>query len=93
MQILGIIVVKAITIRIQEEEWVVKEPKTISVSFRVSARFKECLAAAAEHERRTQTNFLENLVFSYCEEHGLAPSAKAIPGIRKRKPSSKNKTT
>ncbi len=48
-----------------------KEKKTISVSFRVSPRFKRALWKAAESVRRTQTNFLETLVFEYCERQGI----------------------
>jgi hypothetical protein len=47
------------------------EGKNLSVSFRVSARFKCLLEAAAAHERRSQTNMLEKLLFAYCEEHGI----------------------
>ena len=71
----------------------VNEPKIVSVSFRVSARFKKCLAAAAEYERRTQTNFLENLVFNYCEEQGIGVPTKAIRVARNRAPVAKNKPT
>jgi hypothetical protein len=47
------------------------EGKNVSVSFRVSPRFKRLLEAAAARERRSQTNMLETLLFAYCEEHGL----------------------
>ena len=47
------------------------EGKNVSVSFRVSPRFKRLLEAAATRERRSQTNMLEMLLFAYCEEHGL----------------------
>jgi len=47
------------------------EGKNVSVSFRVSPRFKRLLEAAAARERRSQTNMLEALLFAYCEEHGL----------------------
>lgn len=50
-----------------------KELKNVAMSFRVSPRFKECLAKAAEQERRSQANFLEQLLFDYCEQHGLVP--------------------
>ena len=49
------------------------EGKNVSISFRVSPRFKCLLAAAAARERRSQTNMLETLLFAYCEEHGLQP--------------------
>ena len=47
------------------------EGKNVSVSFRVSPRFKRLLEAAAARERRSQTNMLETLLFAYCDEHGL----------------------
>lgn len=47
--------------------------KSISMSFRVSPRFKQLLQAAAEREHRSLTNTLETLVFDYCAEHGLEP--------------------
>jgi hypothetical protein len=50
---------------------VMSEGKNVSVSFRVSPRFKCLLAAAAARERRSQTNMLETLLFAYCDEHGL----------------------
>jgi hypothetical protein len=46
--------------------------KTVSVSFRVSPRFKVLLEAAAARENRSLTNTLETLLFAYCEQHGLA---------------------
>ncbi|GKT26045.1 hypothetical protein [Acidovorax sp. SUPP3334] len=49
------------------------EGKNVSISFRVSPRFKCLLAAAAARERRSQTNMLEMLLFAYCDEHGLHP--------------------
>ncbi|BAL23678.1 hypothetical protein [Azoarcus sp. KH32C] len=49
-----------------------RELKSVSVSFRVSPRFKELLACAAAVERRSQTNLLEMLLFAYCERNGLA---------------------
>lgn len=50
------------------------EGKNVSVSFRVSSRFKNLLAAAAARERRSQTNMLETLLFEYCEAHGIEPA-------------------
>lgn len=47
------------------------EGKNISVSFRVSARFKYLLEAAAAKERRSQTNMLETLLYAFCEEQGI----------------------
>jgi hypothetical protein len=46
--------------------------KTVAVSFRVSPRFKHLLEAAAAHERRSQTNMLETLLFDYCEQKRIA---------------------
>lgn len=53
--------------------------KTISMSFRVSPRFKALLEVAAARENRSLTNMLETLVFAHCEQHGLQP-----PTIRAR---------
>lgn len=49
--------------------------KVISMSFRVSPRFKALLGAAATRENRSLTNMLETLVFAHCEQHGLEVSA------------------
>ena len=46
--------------------------KSETVSLRVSATFKRALKAAAERERRSQTNLLEYLLFSYCQQNGIA---------------------
>nr|WP_298681683.1 hypothetical protein [uncultured Dongia sp.] len=51
--------------------------KTISLSFRVSPRFKRLLEAAATRERRSQTNMVEALLFAYCETHGVEDLAEA----------------
>jgi hypothetical protein len=51
------------------------DEKRIPVSFRVSPRFKNCLKMAAEHERRSQTNFIEKLVFDYCQRERLEPAS------------------
>ena len=52
--------------------------KTVSMSFRVSPKFKALLEVAAARENRSLTNMLETLVFAHCEQHGLqAPPAKA----------------
>lgn len=45
--------------------------KTVSMSFRVSPRFKALLEAAAARENRSLTNMLEVLLFAHCEQHGL----------------------
>jgi hypothetical protein len=49
----------------------VPEGKNVSVSFRVSPRFKTLLEAAAARERRSLTNMLETLLFAYCEQQGI----------------------
>ena len=55
------------------------EGKNVSVSFRVSPRFKALLEAAAARERRSQTNMLEMLLFQYCDEHGIeVPELKTV---------------
>lgn len=51
-----------------------KELKSVPMSFRFSPRFKECLAEASKQEGRSQANFIERLVFDYCEKHGIEPS-------------------
>lgn len=45
--------------------------KTISISFRVSPKFKAMLRLAAAKENRSCTNMLEALLFSYCERHSV----------------------
>ena len=45
--------------------------KTVSVSFRVSPRFKQLLETAAAREHRSLTNMLETLLFTHCEQHGI----------------------
>jgi hypothetical protein len=54
----------------------IKELKSMSVSFRASPRFKELLAVAAAKEHRSQANLLEMLLYSYCEQQGISPSPK-----------------
>ena len=55
--------------------------KTISMSFRVSPKFKALLEVAAARENRSLTNMLETLVFAHCEQHGLSgPPAKVRKG-------------
>ena len=52
--------------------------KTVSMSFRVSPKFKALLELAAARENRSLTNMLETLVFAHCEQHRLhAPPVKA----------------
>lgn len=45
--------------------------KTVSMSFRVSPRFKALLEAAAARENRSLTNMLETLLYAHCEERGV----------------------
>jgi hypothetical protein len=45
--------------------------KTVSMSFRVSPRFKTLLEIAAARENRSLTNMLETLLFAHCEQRGL----------------------
>ena len=60
--------------------------KTVSVSFRVSPKFKALLEVAAVRENRSLTNMLETLVFAHCEKHGLSvPPAKVSRGRGARK--------
>jgi hypothetical protein len=55
--------------------------KTISMSFRVSPKFKALLEVAAARENRSLTNMLETLVFAHCEQHGLTgPPVKVSQG-------------
>ena len=53
------------------EDLAMTAAKNISVSFRVSERFKRLLDAAAARERRSRTNMLEILLFGFCEEHDI----------------------
>ena len=46
--------------------------KTVSMSFRVSPKFKALLEVVAARENRSLTNMLETLVFAHCEQHGLS---------------------
>lgn len=55
--------------------------KTISMSFRVSPKFKALLEVAAARENRSLTNMLETLVFAHGEQHGLVvPPARMSQG-------------
>ena len=49
--------------------------KTVSMSFRVSPRFKALLEVAAARENRSLTNMLETLLFAHCEQHSLKKPA------------------
>ena len=63
------------------------EEKNISVSFRVTPRFKHLPEAAAKRESRSQTNMLETLLFVYCREHGIDDRTNETPSgtVRERK--------
>jgi hypothetical protein len=54
--------------------------KSISLSFRVSPRFKALLELAALRENRSLTNMLETLLYAHCEQQGLTDPK---PSIRK----------
>ncbi len=59
--------------------------KTVSMSFRVSPRFKALLEVAAARENRSLTNMLETLMFDHCEQQGLkepAASASKVKGAK-----------
>jgi hypothetical protein len=56
--------------------------RRIPVSFRVSQRFKQCLRLAAERDQRSQTNFIEKLVFDYCIREGLDPDSVVEQPVR-----------
>lgn len=45
--------------------------KSVSVSYRVSPRFKQLLELAAAREHRSQTNMLESILFDYCKAHQI----------------------
>jgi len=48
-----------------------KEPKTETLSIRVTKRFKEALRAAADRENRSQANMLDVLLSDYCARNGI----------------------
>lgn len=58
--------------------------KTVAVSFRVSPRFKQLLEAAAAREHRSLTNMLETLLFTYCEQHEVAPATPSAKVAKKK---------
>jgi hypothetical protein len=60
------------------------EEKSVSVSFRVTPRFKRLLQAAAECEHRSQTNLLETLLFAHCSKNGVDEGAGEAPARAKR---------
>ncbi|MCG2593014.1 hypothetical protein LZ009_09495 [Ramlibacter sp. XY19] len=45
--------------------------KTVSISFRVTPRFKELLEQAAAKEHRSQINMLEVLLYEHCRNQGI----------------------
>lgn len=45
--------------------------KSVSVSYRVSPKFKQLLECAAAREHRSQTNMLESILFDYCKAHQI----------------------
>lgn len=47
--------------------------KTVSMSFRVSPKFKALLEVAAARENRSLTNMMETLLYAHCEQHRLQP--------------------
>ena len=52
--------------------------KTQTMSLRVSPKFKLALRTAAEREHRSQANFLEHLLFAYCDANGITiPAGRA----------------
>jgi hypothetical protein len=58
--------------------------KTVSISIRVSHRFKALLEAAATREHRSQTNMLETLLFTHCEQHRLTEPVEAASTSKQR---------
>jgi hypothetical protein len=63
--------------------------KSVSISFRVSPKFKVLLEAAAAREHRSLTNMLEILLFTYCDQQGLTEMASAAIGSDKNKKGTK----
>lgn len=49
--------------------------KSISMSFRVTPRFKALLEMAASRENRSLTNMLETLVFAHCNKNAIGEPA------------------
>lgn len=52
--------------------------KTISISFRITPKFKALLEIAAQQENRSFTNMMETLLFTHCGQHGLKPTAAKV---------------
>lgn len=55
------------------------EEKSVSVSLRVTPRFKRLLQAAAAIEHRSQTNLLETLLYAHCSKKGMDEATLDIP--------------
>lgn len=56
------------------QKFVVTERKTESINLRMAPTTKELLRRAAAQERRTLSNFIEFLVFDYCDKNGISVS-------------------
>lgn len=54
--------------------------KTTGLSFRVTAKTKRLLEAAARHERRSLTNMLEVLVEDFCLRNAIEDTKEASSG-------------
>lgn len=52
--------------------------KRISVSYRVSARFKKLLEVAAKRENRSQTNLLETLLLDFCRANKIEADSEKL---------------
>ena len=62
----------ACIVKLYTQSFAMRAEKNISISFRVSPRFKRLLEASAAREHRSQTNMLETLLFAYCDAHDVA---------------------
>jgi hypothetical protein len=60
------------------------DDKSVSVSFRVTPRFKRLLQAAAAREYRSQTNLLETLLFAHCAKHNVEEETGKLPSPAKQ---------
>ena len=54
--------------------------RTVSISFRVTPKFRSLLVAAAERENRSLTNMLETLLLEFCAEHGIEQPSESDGG-------------
>jgi len=52
--------------------------RTVSMSFRVTPKFRRLLVAAAEKQNRSLTNMLETLLFEFCAENGIDDSTEEL---------------